>query len=77
MTDPGLVAPVGLIAGHYHIVAGGRRVVNYAEWESVEANRAFLGSAAQSAFNAAAAAVPGVRPAGGKIYRPAVRRRRG
>ena len=76
MTDPALGAPAGLIAGHYHIVAGGRRVVNYAEWESVEANRAFLGSPTQAAFNAAAAA-PGVRPAGGKIYRPAVRRRRG
>jgi hypothetical protein len=77
MTDPGLAAPAGLIAGHYHIVAGGRRVVNYAEWESVEANRAFLGSPAQAAFNATAAAAPGVRPAGGKLYRPAVRRRRG
>lgn len=77
MTDPGLAAPAGLIAGHYHIVGGGRRVVNYAEWESVEANRAFLGSPAQAAFNAVAAAAPGVRPAGGKIYRPAVRRRRG
>ena len=42
----------------------------------IEANRAFLGSPTQAAFNAAAAA-PGVRPAGGKIYRPAVRRRRG
>ena len=77
MTDPALEAPAGLLAGHYHLAAGGRRVVNYAEWESVEANQAFLGSPAQAAFNAVAAASPGVRPAGGRIYRPFVRRRRG
>ncbi len=74
MTTPDLPSPPGLLGGHYHIAADARRVVNYAEWTDLAANRAFVGSTAHSAFGNVLAASPRVRQAGATLYQPFVGR---
>lgn len=74
MTSPDLPSPPGLLGGHYHISGDARRVVNYAEWTDLAANRAFVGSPAQGVFGKVLAASPRVRQAGAALYRPFVGR---
>ncbi|NED81163.1 hypothetical protein G3I76_13835 [Streptomyces sp. SID11233] len=64
VTEAPAAQRVGMLSAHFHASTDGSRVLNYAEWTSDEAHRAFLDGAARAATLRATGATPGVRPIG-------------
>ncbi|WP_437022618.1 antibiotic biosynthesis monooxygenase [Streptomyces sp. enrichment culture] len=58
----------GLKAMHFHLSTDGVHVLNYAEWTSTDAHRAFLESEPADQAFAALQGLGGVRGLGGKAY---------
>ncbi|MFD7288161.1 putative quinol monooxygenase [Streptomyces sp. NPDC059863] len=60
--------PPGMLSANFHTSVDASRVLNYAEWTSVEAHLAFLDSRTRVKTLRASGDVPGVRPIGFRRY---------
>nr|WSU75183.1 antibiotic biosynthesis monooxygenase [Streptomyces anulatus] len=60
--------PPGMLSANFHTSVDATRVLNYAEWTSVEAHLAFLDSMTRVKTLRASGDVPGVRPIGFKRF---------
>ncbi|MFD4998205.1 antibiotic biosynthesis monooxygenase [Streptomyces buecherae] len=60
----------GLLAAHFHLGTDGTEVLNYAEWTTLDAWRAFTQGSTSQALAKTVAALPGVRPLGPTPYLP-------
>ncbi|GAA4683552.1 antibiotic biosynthesis monooxygenase [Streptomyces youssoufiensis] len=60
----------GLLAAHFHLSTDGTEVLNYAEWTTLDAWRAFTQGSTSQALAETVAALPGVRPLGPTPYLP-------
>lgn len=60
----------GLLAAHFHVSTDGSRVLNYAEWTTLDAWRTFITGSTSASLAATIAALPGVRPVGPTPYHP-------
>ncbi|WEV25427.1 antibiotic biosynthesis monooxygenase [Streptomyces sp. 71268] len=60
----------GMVAAHFHLSTDGTEVLNYAEWTTLDAWRAFTRGGTSRALAETIAALPGVRPLGLTPYLP-------
>ncbi|WP_406399472.1 hypothetical protein [Streptomyces uncialis] len=65
---PSAEQPPGMLSANFHTSVDATRVLNYAEWTSVETHRAFLDSTTRVNTLRASGDVPGVRPIGFKRF---------
>ncbi|MFF3378945.1 antibiotic biosynthesis monooxygenase family protein [Streptomyces sp. NPDC002680] len=68
VADPAGRRDPGLLSANFHVSRDGTRVLNYAEWTSDEAHRAFLAGATHTTTRRVSDDTPGVRPIGFKRY---------